>query len=369
MEEYVDKLKEEFIRWGGGALDDGNSEVRQHEMRVCYEKYLKAVSDKLKCKKQTKDTKKIKKTKPNPYDKDFLSYVAYFWGTGRGVYSSSIVHDIIMELNPSGDELLALEHLQRFLRIHPSAPGSMKVSSDDEEPTAKKIILHFNKPKLAKIDGMESLLDILGEEGFIKAVIENSYFFCPELVHARFDEMARAFAIGEKLYARKSTQDDLYQMKGSDRLYVDGSFRCPIVLDKDGNAEVRKVINTETGYTISQGKGSIFQNYCISHVWGKAYDPRYFSSLWNLAIVPAWGNSLMDKMADEESDEVERLAARLKATIESVCSTLYKMDELCWKELKMSQPLVNDAVEVKSQTLSVFVLEGDMAITKRIITI
>lgn len=363
MEKFVDKLKEDFIRWGGGVLDDGNNEARQHEMRVCYEKYLKAVSDKLKCKKQTKDSKLP------PYYKDFLSYVAYFWGTGRGVYSTSMVHDVIKVLKPVGTELLTLEHLQRFLRTHPSTAGYIKVSSDDEEPTAKKIISHFNKPKLAKIDGMESLLDILGEDGFIKAVIENSYFFSPELVHARFDEMARAFSIGEKMYARKSTQDDLYQMKGCDRLYVDGSFKCSIVLDKDGNAEVRKVINTETGYTISQGKGSIFQNYCISHVWGKAYDPRYFSSLWNLAIVPAWGNSLMDKMADEESDEVERLAARLKSTIELVCRVLYKMDELCWKELKMSQPLVNDAVEVKSQTLSVFVLEGDMAITKRIITI
>ena len=361
MEEYVDKLKEEFIRWGGGVDDGGNSEARQHEMRVCYEKHLKAVGDRLKRKRQTKQIP--------PYYKDFLFYVAYFWGTGRGVYAASMVHDVIKGEELSEDELLALEHLQRFLRTHPSTAGYIKVSSDDEEPAAKKIISHFNKSELAKIDGMESLLDILGEEGFIKAVIENSYFLSPELVHARFDEMARALAIGEKLYARKSTQDDLYQMKGSDRLYVDGSFKCPIVLDKDGNAEVRKVINTETGYTISQGKGSIFQNYCISHVWGKAYDPRYFSSLWNLAIVPAWGNSLMDKMADEESDEVERLAARLKATIESVCSTLYKMDELCWKELKMSQPLVNDAVEVKSQTLSVFVLEGDMAITKRIITI
>lgn len=363
MKEYVDKLKEDFILWGGGVADDGNSEARQHEMRVCYEEHLKVVSDKLKRKRQTKDSKLP------PYYKDFLSYVAYFWGTGRGVYSTSMVHDVIKVLKPVGTELLALEHLQRFLRIHPSATGYMKVSSDDEEPAAKKIISHFNKLELAKIDGMESLLDILGEDGFIKAVVENCYFFSPELVHARFDAMARAFAIGEKLYARKSTQDDLYQMKGSDKLYVDGSFRCPIVLDKDGNAEVRKVINTETGYTISQGKGSIFQNYCISHVWGKAYDPRYFSSLWNLAIVPAWGNSLMDKMADEESDEVERLAARLKATIESVCRVLYKMDELCWKELKMSQPLVNDAVEVKSQTLSVFVLEGDMAITKRMITI
>lgn len=35
---------------------------------------------------------------------------------------------------------------------------------------AKKI----NKSQLAKIDGMKSLLKILGEDNFIKAVIENT---------------------------------------------------------------------------------------------------------------------------------------------------------------------------------------------------
>ena len=361
MEKFVDRLKEDFIRWGGGVDDGGNSEARQHEMRVCYEKHLKAVGDRLKRKRQTKQIP--------PYYKDFLFYVAYFWGTGRGVYAASMVHDVIKGEELSEDELLALEHLQRFLRTHPSATGYMKVSSDDEEPAAKKIISHFNKSELAKIDGMESLLDILGEEGFIKAVIENSYFFCPELVHARFDAMAKSISNGERLYARKSTQDDLYQMKGSDRLYVDGSFRCPIVLDKDGNAEVRKVINTETGYTISQGKGSIFQNYCISHVWGKAYDPRYFTSLWNLAIVPAWGNSLMDKMADEESDEVERLAACLKSTMMAVCWKLYEMDNLNWKGLNIKTSQLNNYVKQKSQTFTVRALDGDMCIVRKNITI
>ena len=156
MEEYVDKLKEEFIRWGGGVDDGGNNEELQYDIRVCYEEYLKAVGDRLKRKRQTKQIP--------PYYKDFLFYVAYFWGTGRGVYAASMVHDVIKGEELSEDELLALEHLQRFLRTHPSTVGYIKVSSDDEEPTAKKIISHSNKPKLAKIDGMESLLDILGEE-------------------------------------------------------------------------------------------------------------------------------------------------------------------------------------------------------------
>ena len=165
---------------------------------------------------------------------------------------------------------------------------------------AKKI----NKSQLTKIDGMKSLLKILGEDNFIKAVIENTYFFSPRLVHSRFEELSKLIFDGNDIPARRSTQDDIYRIEGERRFFVDKGFECPVKLDKDGNAEVRRIINAKTGYTISQGKKSIFQNYFISHIWGRAYDPRYFTSLWNLAIVPAWANSLMDKMADKESDEL-----------------------------------------------------------------
>lgn len=362
MEKFVNKLKEDFFRWGGGVADDGNNEVHQREMKTCYEKHLETVNDSLK--------RKIQAKVP-PYYEDFLFHVAYFWLTGRGVYSSSIVHDIIKEKEKelSKNELLALEHLQRFLRTHLSTDGYIKVSSDDEVPTAKKIISHFNKPQLTKIDGMESLLYVLGEDGFIKAVIENSYFFNPKLIQSQFAKIAQSIAAGENIPARKSTQENIYQLKGDKRIFVDGDFKCPIMLDKDGNAEVRRVINAATGYTISQGKGSIFQNYYISHVWGRAYDPRYFTSLWNLAIVPAWGNSLMDKMADEDTDEVERLAAKLKATMKAVCWRLYDMDNLNWESIKMKAPQLNDAIKLDSQVFSVRILEGDMRIVRKDICI
>ena len=228
---------------------------------------------------------------------------------------------------------------------------------------AKKI----NKSQLTKIDGMKSLLKILGEDNFIKAVIENTYFFSPRLVHSRFEELSKLIFDGNDIPARRSTQDDIYRIEGERRFFVDKGFECPVKLDKDGNAEVRRIINAKTGYTISQGKKSIFQNYFISHIWGRAYDPRYFTSLWNLAIVPAWANSLMDKMVDKESDELGNLAAKLKSTVETVCWYLYEIEKLCWGKLKMEKP--QRSADVDSQTFSVHIFSGDLCITEMNLTI
>ena len=357
MNEFVDRLSKEFVKWGGGVDDDSNSDVHQRQMWS----HLEVVGNRLKFNAQT-----LKRTL---YYKDFLSYVARFWATGRGFYSAHIVRNIINDEGKalSKDEIQALKYLYRFLRTY--LLDSDCVNSSEDNESVRKVTRRLKKSEFAKIDGMESLLDILGENGFIKAVIENSYFFSPRLVHSRFEDMVESINKSENLHARKSMQEDIYQKNEKNILFVDGSFKQPIVLDKGGNAEVRSIINATTGYTISQGKGSIFQNYCISHIWGRAFDPRYFTSLWNLVIVPAWGNSLMDKMADEESDEVEHLAAKLKSTIMAVCWKLYDMDNLDWACMGVKAPELISSIQLEPQTFSVRVLDGDMRILSKSIRV
>ena len=370
MKDFIHRFKEDFIVWATEEIGKDNLEVCLQRMKTYYDNSFHTLcgTDK----DSNKDNDKL-----IPCHKEFLYYTVYFAGTNRCVYSISIVNNIIRKckkLNPKCkenslyDEFGVLHCLLKYLKSCPLSSDSIEIPSDKEKK-AKKIISYFNKPQLTKIDGMDSLLDLLGEDGFIKAIIENSYFFNPRFVKSHFDEIAQSIVAGESIPARRSTQDNIYLLKGDKRFFVDGDFKCPIMLDKDGNAEVRRVINAVTGYTISQGKGSIFQNYYISHVWGRAYDPRYFTSLWNLAIVPAWGNSLMDKMTDEESDEVERLAAKLKATMEAVCWKLYDMDNLNWESMKMKASQLNDSIQLKSQTFTVRILEGDMCIVRKSITI
>lgn len=90
-------------------------------------------------------------------------------------------------------------------------------------------------------------------------------------------------------------------------------------IDRDGNRFVRNLITDKTGITVSQGKDSVLQNTIISHVWGRAYDPRYFTSLWNIVLIPAWANSLMDK----EDAPAETLASKMRATYMQLCTKLY----------------------------------------------
>lgn len=96
-------------------------------------------------------------------------------------------------------------------------------------------------------------------------------------------------------------------------------FKFRVHIDIDGNRFVRNLINNKTGIIVSQGKSSILQNTIISHVWGRAYDPRYFTSLWNIVLIPAWANSLMDK----EDSPAETLASKMRATYMKICSELY----------------------------------------------
>lgn len=102
----------------------------------------------------------------------------------------------------------------------------------------------------------------------------------------------------------------------------------PILIDNDGNAKVRSVINEITGYTVSAGKENIFQNYRISHVWGRAFDPRYFTNLWNIVIVPSWANDLLDKPNAIKGT----LESKLQSTIMKICEMLYFNDKCISKQ-------------------------------------
>lgn len=107
--------------------------------------------------------------------------------------------------------------------------------------------------------------------------------------------------------------------KGDKGVYEIGDKTFRVDIDIDGNRSVREKIKKMTGVTVSEGKDSILQNTIISHVWSRAYDPRYFTSLWNIVLVPAWANSLMDK----EDALSGTLASKMRATYMQICSELY----------------------------------------------
>lgn len=199
----------------------------------------------------------------------------------------------------------------------------------------------IKKSELHKLDGMDVLLSALGEEKFIKKAVSGSFFFSPTIVadpnwsndkkKARFTEDVTI------IVPEKQVKSTAKISKGSiNAVYtIDGKNYSGISVDKDGNAFVRELINKITGVTVASGKKALIQNTIISHIWGRAFDPRYFTSLWNIVLIPSWANSLMDK---EDATEGS-VAYKIRATYMKICYELYTKvfkDRQYWVDLDMS---------------------------------
>lgn len=202
---------------------------------------------------------------------------------------------------------------------------------DKNSNLAKK----YSNADFLPIDGMQKLIESLGgEEEAARKAIESSLFFHPEIVHARHHEMKDIISKNESLPARNGGEG-----KSGDT-FTSGNFTCKIKKDGNGNSNACSVINNYTGYNLNVNLNKKpIQNYIISHLWGNATDPRYFTSLWNVILVPAWANHLLDK--DEDKNK-ETFASRLKATFMKICVEYYGLndDNWKWEEWDMEAPKV-----------------------------
>ncbi len=221
----------------------------------------------------------------------------------------------------------------------------------------------FQLNDLHKLDGMESLLTIVDDKKFVKLAVDNSFFFAKELVNKHVDKQYQGTEKFDK--ARYTSKEVINKKKISkpkkkgvtaeyfflkeelnDSIYIDDAYYSNVYIDKDGNDYVRDLIKNETGITISKGEGSLIQNTIISHIWGRAYDPRFFMNLWNIVLIPAWANSLMDKNPIPRS-----LASKMQATYMKICHKLYKEifeNTDYWEKMKINKPDVieeNDIVK------------------------
>jgi hypothetical protein len=175
------------------------------------------------------------------------------------------------------------------------------------------------------------------ENLFVKLAVENSYFFSKRLVkeqHEYIKSLLNPVANksleqsqnDNRLYARKSTDANIQEIskKKGENGEKEGFFKVgkeikiPIWIDSDGNKEVRDLIANKTGFTVSSGYDNFFVNFKISHIWGNAFDPRFFTSLWNIVLVPSWANDLLDKHGSEMP-----LAQKMINTYKVVCEELY----------------------------------------------
>lgn len=224
---------------------------------------------------------------------------------------------------------------------------SVPVPDYDELMPFRKELNHYPtnvaKGKFDKIDGIDALIELFGNDHavFIKKVLKESYFFSPILEVERFDELKKE--LGDTSYARYSQEE--YEEPGKTKKSIisesqityishtlkDGSGPFKVVLDNDGNRKLRQIINDKTNYWVSNGKDtSQFVNFRISHIWGRAFDPRYFTSLWNVVLVPAWANDLLEKEYGYSS-----LVDEMKDTFKAICINLYGMKYRNWGDIML----------------------------------
>lgn len=269
--------------------------------------------------------------------------------------------------------------------------GSISFSTSAQNNNDDKVLMSVRESINKSRDGMKSLEMHLGEEDFIKLAIESSYFFSRDLVVERFDEIKKYIrkkqtkdikdpGVGKRckvhyLPARYTAKEDANGVKIQKRynnglvFFMHNSQPLCIIYqenarkkDKEdcsentcgggnGNARVCQLIKDRTGYDLGTTTNKKhFRNFIISHIWGHAIDPRYFTNLWNIVIVPAWANHLLDK------DEKGTLASTFKATIQKIITELYDFYNFDWASIQMTPPSYNNK-EVISGRYQINIIE------------
>ena len=281
----AEKLINNYKEFCKGKIKEGSIDP--------YGSYLNSASKYLE---QAKNSFKLPNTnkafKELPFNADdYLFLIGLFINEGDILYAMTVydkmyelikitIEELSKQLRNKDDRCLrnirnshsAFIYLQDFLIQYNYKTGSF--SNDEVKEIIRDARKKFKKGDLHKLDGMESMIAHLGSiDNFIKTSIESSYFFDPVIVNELIPKLNTA---------RHTTDQSINpgnKPKGAKNVtYVIDGRSYPLDIDVNGNLFVRNLIRNTTGITVSGGKGSILQNTIISHVWGRAYDPRYFTS-------------------------------------------------------------------------------------------
>ena len=326
------------------------------------------------------------KYKCNGKDYLYLDLIGVFAIEDERLYVNALFEEWKAEIDKKNNlktTLNRLSYLQKYRQfVETIVYGKKRLSKEDNEifneilnalPSVRDSI---NKSQNPKVDGMDSLIEFIKEEKFVKLAIESSYFFSPELVKKRVDEIANYICKKEEVdpafdkydikylparYSSKEKEDAddgvhepvveegkvYFKLKNAAQrlcvIYQEGArgknTKCGANTcgGGNGNARVCQLINDRTGYALgATSDKKHFRNFIISHIWGHAIDPRYFTNLWNIVIVPAWANHLLDK------DEEGTLASTFKATIQKIITELYDFNNIDWTSIQMTSPSYNN---------------------------
>ena len=210
----------------------------------------------------------------------------------------------------------------------------------------------YNKELNNEIDGTEAFLSLFNTlDDFYVYFFKNIIFFNPATVKEQSIALLKKVDENDKLPVRFSMKTkDLFHIptENNQRGFIKKRFAnkkvaqdfaetnrlvhnntgISVCIDKNGCYYPRNEIFLATNHKVSIGSKSDMVNYVISHVWGNTDNPLFFSSLWNIVLIPNHLAYILDK-----PDTNSHLISTVKILVRAACFQLYKPNKLMNKDL------------------------------------
>ncbi len=162
-------------------------------------------------------------------------------------------------------------------------------------------------------NGIKVLSELLksSHSSLINYMISHSLFPSIELVKTRAKEIAKKIKENDKIPARFSTgknycddkhvdvrfqkrEDGFYKTQQGNYYFKENDIKVQI--DRNGNQTICDYLKEHTEINITSGnpKRNCY-GYMISHIWGRAINPLFFSNFWNIVLTPQFVSFILDK--------------------------------------------------------------------------
>lgn len=193
------------------------------------------------------------------------------------------------------------------------------------------------------LDGMQPLYDKYSNlADLVKEAIENCLFADKDIENQQFNALCYAISNNKLVKARKSTK------------HINGVFNgINISTDSNGNAEIDRLFSQLMNFPLKTTPAAI--NFAISHIWGRAFDPSYFSSLWNIVLVPQYINWVIDK--NEKTKNGYFPGNILAETLKAILTKFYSFSTKNWTGIKLSGAPSFDPMFVQHGSYSIRMIE------------
>lgn len=173
-----------------------------------------------------------------------------------------------------------------------------------------------NNPLSFEFDGISKLTKLVEnvDTSLILHMVSNTLFPSEKLVKKRTNEIITSLRNNDKIHARFSSGNVYYQVinnkktdtkfknrKQAKELTEKGDFfykdnQVKVIIDSNGNYKICEYLkdNTKINITSGDSKRNCY-GYMISHIWSNAINPLFFSSFWNIALMPQYLSFILDK--------------------------------------------------------------------------